>query len=76
MLINDICDSFLSNIPSSAAWEDGVLESRLIAEDGEIVARVRRCQISGEYIVDSNGKRYVSRDQAKAAAVRIKVEQA
>lgn len=50
-------------------WESGgALNYRLIADDGEILERVE--YRSGEYEVISTGKRYISSEQAKAAAAR------
>lgn len=51
-------------------WEDGFSECRLIAADGEVIARISYSHYSGEWRVASTGKSYVTREQAKAAAER------
>lgn len=73
MLINDIVNSICAQKIGPATWDDGYSESRLVATDGEIINRVKRCVLTGEYEVESTRKRYVSMEKAKAAAESFNV---
>lgn len=51
-------------------WESIGMDSRLVADDGEVLERVCWRHGTSEYVVDSTGKAYVGMEAAKKAAER------
>lgn len=51
-------------------WESHGLDHRLVADDGEVLERIRwKCGTS-EYVVESTGKHYIGSTAAMKAAER------
>lgn len=51
-------------------WESNGLNHRLVAEDGEVLERIRWKHGTSEYVVESTGKTYAGIEFAKQAAER------